>query len=71
MISMAALVGVLACGCTNMENKMGRGLDNSMEIVRCGELRRSVEQTALFDSPDEAYTTGVVRGFDRTPDRFG
>jgi putative exosortase-associated protein (TIGR04073 family) len=34
-------------------------------------MRRSVEQTALFDSPDKAYTTGVVRGFNKTMARTG
>jgi putative exosortase-associated protein (TIGR04073 family) len=42
-----------------------------MEIVRQGELRRTVEQTALFDSPDTGYTVGVVRGFNRTLARTG
>ena len=36
-----------------------------------GEMRRTVEQTAVFDSPGEAYTTGVIRGFDRTMARTG
>ena len=31
-----------------------------------GEMRRSMEQTALFDRPGSAYTTGVIRGFNRT-----
>lgn len=46
-------------------------MSNTYEIVRMGELRRSVEQTALFDSPSEGYTTGLVRGFDRTMERTG
>ena len=37
-----------------------------MDIVRGGEFRRTVEQTALFQGPDAGYTTGVVRGINRT-----
>src|ERR1044071_7228247 len=66
-----ALTGVLASGCANVEQKFGRGLSNTYEIVRGGEFRRTVEQTALFDSPDAAYTVGAVRGFNRTLARTG
>jgi putative exosortase-associated protein (TIGR04073 family) len=64
-------VAALASGCANIENKFGRGIRNSMEIVRWGELRRSVEQAALFESPDTGYTTGFVRGLNRTLARTG
>ena len=66
-----AVTGVLACGCANIERKFGRGMANTFEIVRGGEMRRTVEQTALFESPDVAYTTGFVRGFNRTLARTG
>ena len=36
------------------------------EPARMGEMRRTVEQTAIFDSPSQAYTTGMIRGIDRT-----
>ena len=66
---------VLACalgsGCANVEQKFGRGLSNTYEIVRAGEFRRTMEQTALFDSPDAAYTVGAVRGINRTLARTG
>ena len=32
---------------------------------------RSVEQTALFDSPDTAYTTGFIHGLNRSLARTG
>jgi putative exosortase-associated protein (TIGR04073 family) len=67
----AVMVALFAVGCANPEQKLGRGMSNTYEIVRMGELRRSVEQTALFDSPGEGYTTGLVRGFDRTMARTG
>ena len=41
-------------------------MSNSFEIARMGEIRRSVEQTAVFDSPSAGYTVGLIRGFDRT-----
>ncbi|MGN6642603.1 MAG: exosortase system-associated protein, TIGR04073 family, partial [Verrucomicrobiota bacterium] len=44
---------------------------NTFEIVRGGEFRRTMEQTALFDSPDTAYSLGVVRGINRTLARTG
>ncbi len=65
------LAGVLASGCAGPERKLGRGLNNTWEIVRGGEFRRSIEQTALFDSPNVGYTTGAVRGFHRTLARTG
>lgn len=71
LLAFVATVGALASGCANVERKFGRGLNNTFEIVRGGEFRRTVEQTALFDSPDEAYTTGFVRGVNRTLARTG
>ena len=46
-------------------------MDNTLEILRMGELRRTMEQTALFDSPDVAYTTGFIRGMNRSLARTG
>jgi putative exosortase-associated protein (TIGR04073 family) len=67
----AAVVAALASGCANMERKLGRGFSNTFEVVRWGEMRRSVEQTSLFDSPEAGSTTGLVRGFNRTLARTG
>ncbi|MGN6552672.1 MAG: exosortase system-associated protein, TIGR04073 family [Verrucomicrobiota bacterium] len=64
-------LAALASGCANTEQKLGRGLSNTFEIVRGGEFRRTMEQTALFDSPDTAYSLGVVRGINRTLARTG
>ena len=66
-----AVIGALASGCANVERKFGRGMRNSFEIVRAGELRRSMEQTAFFGKPDTAYTTGFMRGLNRTLARTG
>jgi putative exosortase-associated protein (TIGR04073 family) len=73
-ISLAALLmiaGLLATGCANTERKFGRGMSNMFEIVRGGEMRRSIEQTGLSDGPEAGYTTGFVRGFNRTLARTG
>ncbi len=68
---LAAAILVTAVGCARTEAKLGRGMRNMTEVVRWGEMQRSIEQTALFDSPDMAYTTGVVRGFNKTMARTG
>src|SRR5437773_4745339 len=51
------LVGLLASGCAGPEKKFGRGMNNMFEIVRMGDMRRTVEQTALFESSETAYGT--------------
>jgi putative exosortase-associated protein (TIGR04073 family) len=70
-LAAAAMTVALASGCAHMEQKLGRGLSNSGEIFRGGEFRRTVEQTAVFQSPDVGYTTGVIRGMNRTLARTG
>ena len=62
----AGLLALLAAGCSGPEKKLGRGITNTTELARMGELRRSVEQTAVFDGIPDAYTTGVIRGFNRS-----
>ena len=43
------------------------------EFARLGEMRRSIEQTALFDQPGGHYATGFVRGLTKSlrPDGRG
>jgi putative exosortase-associated protein (TIGR04073 family) len=67
----AAVAVAALSGCANTEQKFGRGMANSFEIVRGGEFRHTMEQTALFDGPDVAYSTGFVRGLNRTFARTG
>lgn len=57
---------LLAVGCAGPEKKLGRGINNLTEFTRGGEIRRSVEQTALWDGADTAYTTGFIKGFNRS-----
>jgi putative exosortase-associated protein (TIGR04073 family) len=61
-----ALAAVFTSGCAGPENKLGRGMNNMFEAARMGELRRTVEQTAVFESPSAGYTVGFVRGIDRS-----
>jgi putative exosortase-associated protein (TIGR04073 family) len=62
----AVAVTVLAAGCAGPEKKFGRGMNNLTEFARLGELRRSMEQTALFEGPDVAYTKGFIHGLNRS-----
>jgi putative exosortase-associated protein (TIGR04073 family) len=59
-------VSLFAVGCAGPEQKLGRGMNNMTEFARMGEIRRSMEQTALWDNTDAAYTTGVMRGVNRS-----
>lgn len=63
-----ALVAAVAftAGCAGPEKKLGRGLLNVTEFARLGEVRRSMEQTHLWENTDSAYTTGVIRGVNRS-----
>jgi putative exosortase-associated protein (TIGR04073 family) len=71
LIASAAGVVLFAAGCAGPEQKLGRGINNTYEIVRGGEFRRTIEQTALNESPEESYTWGVVRGVNRSLARTG
>jgi putative exosortase-associated protein (TIGR04073 family) len=71
LLVVLGIAAVFASGCANVENKFGRGMANSFEIVRGGEYRRSMEQTALFEGPDTAYSTGFVHGLNRSLARTG
>jgi putative exosortase-associated protein (TIGR04073 family) len=59
-------LAAIFCGCAGPERKFGRGMYNVTELVRGGEMRRSMEQTALWEGPDSAYTTGFIRGLNRS-----
>jgi putative exosortase-associated protein (TIGR04073 family) len=65
------VVGMMASGCANTERKFGRGMTNLAEPLRMGEMRRTLEQSGLFDSPDTAYGVGFIRGLNRTLARTG
>jgi putative exosortase-associated protein (TIGR04073 family) len=65
----AIVLSCLVAGCAGPEQKLGRGVNNLGEFARGGEIRRSFEQTAVFGSPDQSYTTGLFHGFDRSVER--
>lgn len=67
----AAAAVVLFTGCAGPESKLGRGLSNMTEFARMGEIRRSMEQTAVWDGPEMAPTTGFIRGMNRSFARTG
>ena len=70
LLGAVLLLGVLASGCAGPEKKLGRGFSNMYEIVRLGDMRRTMEQTALFE-PHATYSGAMVRGFNRSISRFG
>jgi putative exosortase-associated protein (TIGR04073 family) len=69
ILAACAVAATLLSGCANAEKKFGRGMSNMMEPVRMGEIRRNIEQAALFD--DGGYTTGFIRGLNKTLARTG
>lgn len=62
----AISLALMFTGCAGPERKLGRGMNNIAEFLRCGEIRRSMEQTYLWEGPESSYTTGVIRGFNRS-----
>jgi putative exosortase-associated protein (TIGR04073 family) len=66
----AVAVALYVAGCTGPEQKLGRGLSNTFEVVRWGELRRSVEMNSIEPLPGTGYF-GLVHGFDRSVARAG
>jgi putative exosortase-associated protein (TIGR04073 family) len=68
LLGVVLFAGVLVSGCAGPEKKLGRGVSNIFEIVRMGEMRRSMEQSTLF-GPSNA--SGMVTGFTRSMARVG
>jgi putative exosortase-associated protein (TIGR04073 family) len=66
-----AVAVILSSGCAGPERKFGRGLLNATEFARGGEIRRSMEQQAMWGNTDSAFTTGFIRGFNRSLARTG
>ena len=63
-LAIAALAAVFTAGCAGPEQKIGRGVSDSLEFTRLGDLNRSIEQTTVFDSPSAGYTAGTIHGLD-------
>jgi putative exosortase-associated protein (TIGR04073 family) len=69
LIAATALAALFTAGCAGPEKKLGRGFTNATEFARLGEIRRSQEQTRLFDSQNSSSATAFIRGFDRSVKR--
>lgn len=65
-LALLSAVALFSSGCAGPERKLGRGISNFTEVTRMGELRRSMEQTGLWEGPEAGYTTGLVRGVNRS-----
>ena len=77
LLASAVVLAIISSGCAStdrgfaFEQKFGRGIRNVTELLRAGEIRRSMEQTAMLDGPDVAYSTGFIRGLNKTLARTG
>jgi putative exosortase-associated protein (TIGR04073 family) len=65
------IAGALVSGCSSAEKKLGRGMSNMTEFARLGEMRRSIEQTTLFEQPGGHYATGFIKGLTKSFARTG
>jgi putative exosortase-associated protein (TIGR04073 family) len=66
----AVLTALFAAGCAGPDQKLGRGLSNTYELVRWGEMRQCIEQNAVIESPGFGYY-GAIHGFHRSLGRAG
>ncbi|HEU6447341.1 MAG TPA: exosortase system-associated protein, TIGR04073 family [Verrucomicrobiae bacterium] len=69
-LALAALLAAFTSGCTGPEQKFSRGVDNVYDVVRLGEMQRSIEQNVVLDS-DNGYVFGTYHGFHRSLERAG
>lgn len=67
-----AVISSFVVGCAGPEQKLGRGINNTVEFARLGELRRSMEQAEVFDTPGSGgVAAGFFHGIDRSFARTG
>ena len=66
VLTLLTVLALFSVGCAGPERKLGRGLLNATEFARLGEIRRSMEQTSLWDEPQTTFTTGFIHGFNRS-----
>src|SRR5881628_1203878 len=66
VLALLIALTMFSAGCAGPEKKFGRGLNNVTEFARLGEMRRSMEQTAMWDHPGNAFSTGFMRGLNRS-----
>lgn len=65
------VTAAVVTGCSGPEHKLARGFSNTMEIIRWGDMRHSVEQNAVFSSSGPSYAYGAIHGFDQSISRVG
>jgi putative exosortase-associated protein (TIGR04073 family) len=65
LLALTALGALFTAGCAGPENRLGSGLNNVTEFARLGEMRASVEESAVLE-PGDGYATGVIHGFDQS-----
>ncbi len=70
LLGAVALVALLATGCAGPEKKFGRGMNNVGEVVRWGEMRRSIEQAGVWKGAG-AGGQGFISGLNRSVARIG
>ena len=66
VLGQVGFLALILCGCAGPERKFGRGMNNVTEFARLGEIRRSMEQTSIWEGPDVGYTKGFMRGLNRS-----
>ena len=69
LLALFVVVAVFTSGCAGPEEKLGRGVRNTVEVVRLGQLRQSMEQTTVWSGAPTGVTTGVVKGIDKSIQR--
>jgi putative exosortase-associated protein (TIGR04073 family) len=70
-LTLLVLAAAMATGCANADRKLSRGVANVVEPIRLGEMRRTIEQTAVWGGPYSGYSSGFVMGLKRTVVRTG
>lgn len=71
LFAVAALIALFTAGCAGPEQKMGRGVSNTLNIANMGEIDRGVEQAGVLGTPGSGYATGFIHGFNQTMARTG
>jgi len=65
LLALTALGALFTAGCAGPENRLGSGFNNLTEFARLGEMRASVEESAVLE-PGGGYATGLIHGFDQS-----
>jgi hypothetical protein len=73
LFAAVVIAGALASGCASTQKKLALGMTNLGEVLRWGDLRRSMEQNAVFSPVPNAggYTAGMSEGLPRSLGRIG